>query len=103
MSLDKAIEFGKEKRKQFRKSKAFDRTCRNHGKCPWCEGNRTFQARKEHFRIQSLEKLEDSEEVPEPKKSNNYEIPPLWKLLRPETSETSEKLENSEYGPFQTY
>ena len=36
MSLDKAIEFGKEKRKQYRKSKAFDRTCRNHGSCPWC-------------------------------------------------------------------
>lgn len=97
MSLDKAIEFGKEKRKQFRKSKAFDITCRNHGSCPWCEGNRTIQARKEHKRIQSLEKEEEYEEVTEPKKSEKYEIPPLWKLLRPETSE------NSEYGPFQNY
>ena len=41
MSLDKAIESGKEKRKKYRKSKAFDSTCRNHGSCPWCEGNRT--------------------------------------------------------------
>ena len=81
MSLDKAIEFGKEKRKQFRKSKRFDRTCRNHGKCPWCEGNRTFQARKEHFRIQSLEKLEYSEEVTEPEEPENFKT----------------------YGPFQTY
>lgn len=81
MSLDKAIQFGKEKRKQFRKSKRFDRTCRNHGKCPWCEGNRTYQARKEHKRIQSLEKQEEYEEVPEPEKSEKYEIPPLWKLL----------------------
>ena len=97
MSLDKAIEFGKEKRKQYRKSKAFDRTCRNNGKCPWCEGNRTYQARKEHKRIQSSEKEEEYEEVPEPKKSEKYEIPPLWKLLRPEESD------NSEYGPFQTY
>ena len=97
MSLDKAIEFGKEKRKQFRKSKSFDRTCRNHGSCPWCEGNRTYQARKEHKRIQSLEKLEEYEEVPAPKKSEKYEIPPLWKLLRPD------KTDNSEYGPFQTY
>ena len=71
MSLDKAIEFGKEKRKQFRKSKAFDRTCRNHGKCPWCEGNRTYQARREHFRILNLEKLDDLEEVTEPE---NYQI-----------------------------
>ena len=88
MSLDKAIEFGKEKRKRYRKSKAFDRTCRNNGKCPWCEGNRTYQARKEHKRIQSLEKeeeyeevLEEYEEVTEPKKSETFEIPPLWKLL----------------------
>ena len=97
MSLDKAIEFGKEKRKQFRKSKSFDRTCRNPGSCRWCEGNRTYQARKEHKRIQSLEKQEEDEEVPEPEKSRNFEIPPLWKLLRPEKSE------NSEFGPFQTY
>lgn len=88
MSLDKAIEFGKEKRKRYRKSKAFDRTCRNNGKCPWCEGNRTYQARKEHKRIQSLEKeeeyeevLEEYEEVLEPKKSENFEKPPLSKLL----------------------
>jgi hypothetical protein len=81
MSLDKAIEFGKEKRKQYRKSKAFDRTCRNHGKCPWCEGNRTFQARKEHKRIQSLEKLEDSEEVTESEEPENFKT----------------------YGPFQNY
>ena len=31
MTLDKAIEHGKEHRKQYRGSKVFDRTCRNHG------------------------------------------------------------------------
>ena len=31
MSLDKAIDHGKEKRKKYRKSKAVDCTCRNHG------------------------------------------------------------------------
>ena len=40
MSLDKAIEHGKEKRKPYRGSKAFGHTCRNHGGCPWCEENR---------------------------------------------------------------
>ena len=34
MSLDKAIIHGKEKRKQYRGSKAIDCTCRNHGS--WC-------------------------------------------------------------------
>ena len=43
MSLEKAIQYGKEKRKPYRKSKAFDATCRNHGDCPYCEGNRTHR------------------------------------------------------------
>ena len=45
MSLDKAIEHGKEKRKQYRGSKLYDRSCRNHGSCPWCQGNRRFKFR----------------------------------------------------------
>ena len=40
MSLDRAIASGKEHRKPYRKSKRFDKTCRNHGGCPYCEGNR---------------------------------------------------------------
>jgi hypothetical protein len=41
MSLIKAIKYGKEKRQPYRKSKAFDYSCHNHGSCKWCEGNRT--------------------------------------------------------------
>lgn len=51
MALDKAIQSGKEHRKPYRRSKAFDRSCRNHGGCGWCEDNRTYQARKEAERI----------------------------------------------------
>lgn len=40
--LDKSIESGSEHRKPYRKAKAVDRTCRNHGSCPWCTRNRTF-------------------------------------------------------------
>ena len=47
MSLDKAIEHGKEHRKPYRGSKAIDPSCRNHGGCPWCEGNRSIQTKKE--------------------------------------------------------
>lgn len=46
MSLDKAIEHGKEKRKPYRKAKAVDKTCRNHGSCEWCRENRTYKNRK---------------------------------------------------------
>lgn len=51
MSLDKAIEFGKEKRKTFRRSKSFDYSCRNHGSCPWCQENRHYQYLKESERL----------------------------------------------------
>lgn len=50
MSLDKAIEHGKEKRKPYRGAKAIDHTCRNHGSCPWCTKNRQFKnKRREKF------------------------------------------------------
>lgn len=46
MSMDKAILHGKEHRKPYRGAKAVDRTCRNHGGCPWCEGNRKYRSLK---------------------------------------------------------
>ena len=48
MSLDKAIEHGKERRKQYRGSKAIDTSCRNHGSCTWCEENRKHKFRDKH-------------------------------------------------------
>ena len=48
MSLDKAIEHGKEHREPYRGEKAIDATCRNHGGCPLCEGNRKFKMRDKH-------------------------------------------------------
>lgn len=46
MSFDKKYPKRKDWRKPYRKSKRFDRTCRNHGSCPWCENNRTYSKRK---------------------------------------------------------
>lgn len=40
MSLDKAVDHGKERRKPYRGAKAVDATCRNHGSCDWCRKNR---------------------------------------------------------------
>ena len=51
MSLDKAIESGKEHRKKFTGAKAIDCTCRNHGTCEWCKRNRLYQAQKEQSKI----------------------------------------------------
>ena len=56
MSLNKAIEHGKEKRKKYTGSKAFDCSCRNHGTCNWCLSNRTIQQQKaEEAMKQALE------------------------------------------------
>ena len=56
MSLDKAIEHGKEKRKPYRGDKLVDPSCRNHGGCPWCERNR-----KHKFRDKKPPEKEDCE------------------------------------------
>lgn len=45
--LYKAIEHGKEKRKKYYGSKAIDCSCRNHGDCEYCKGNRLYQFKKE--------------------------------------------------------
>ena len=46
MSLDKAIEHGKEKRKPQYGSKRIDTTCRNHGSCPYCAKGREYSSNK---------------------------------------------------------
>jgi hypothetical protein len=46
MSLDKAIEHGKEHRKPYYKSKRFDRTCRHGGTCDCCKGNRMHSTKR---------------------------------------------------------
>ena len=53
MSLEKAIKSGKEHRKPYRGGKAIDKTCRNHGGCPWCEENR------KHKYIKTSQKMLD--------------------------------------------
>ena len=51
MSLEKSITHGKDHRKPFRGAKAIDRTCRNHGSCGWCRGNRMYGNDKRELRI----------------------------------------------------
>ena len=51
MSLDKSITHGKEHRKPYRGAKAIDRTCRNHGSCGWCKGNRTHKNDKGNYNV----------------------------------------------------
>ena len=62
MSLDKAIEHGKEKRKPYYGAQAIDCTCRPHGSCEWCRSNRMYQQLKmEEASRQALEESEEEE------------------------------------------
>ena len=59
MSLNKAIEHGKEHRKPYVGAKAIDCTCRNHGSCSWCRDNRLHQQLKiDEASRQALEEYE---------------------------------------------
>ena len=46
MSLKKAIKYGKEHRKPYTDSRAFDKSCRNHGGCDFCKDNRLYSTNK---------------------------------------------------------
>lgn len=46
MSLDKAIEHGKEKRKPYYRAGKYDPTCRPNGGCSWCKNNRHHKNKK---------------------------------------------------------
>ncbi len=59
MSLDKSIKYGKEKRKQYYKSGRFDRTCRPHGGCAYCDTNRLFKYCKD--KLNADEQIQESE------------------------------------------
>ena len=66
MSLDKAIEHGKEHRKRYYGNKAWDGSCRNHGGCSWCKANRQHASVKSKMKADASYseylKAEDSEE-----------------------------------------
>lgn len=55
--LNKAIIHGKEHRKPYRKAKAFDTSCRNHGSCDYCKSNRMHSFDVE--RIKAEDKVRD--------------------------------------------
>ena len=58
MSLDKAIKYGKEKRKPYRGAKALDSWCRNHGNCSWCKEGRLHKNKKREK--SNLEQMDDT-------------------------------------------
>ena len=62
MSLDKAIKYGKEKRRPYTGSKTIDYSCRNHGSCPYCKENRLHKFRDKHP-TEKDDEVEENESV----------------------------------------
>jgi len=63
MSLDKAILHKKEHRKQYHDSRVIDMTCRSHGTCFWCQGNRFHKLNKQLLSAkEQIEELKKEEE-----------------------------------------
>lgn len=44
-----------EKRKEYKGSKRFDMSCRNHGSCSYCESNRTHRNARQELAARELE------------------------------------------------
>ena len=59
MSLEKAIKHGKEKRKEYYGSQAFDHSCRPHGGCPYCENNRKFSDQVDRMKADKWEQIDE--------------------------------------------
>ena len=57
MSLEKGIEYGKERRRNYQGSKRFDRSCRNHGSCSYCRAGREHNGKKRQ--LSAVEKMND--------------------------------------------
>ena len=51
MAFDKDYPNRKDKRRRYYGSEAFDASCRPHGSCPWCQGNREHKHKKRKLTV----------------------------------------------------
>jgi hypothetical protein len=52
----------KDWRKPYKGCKSIDRTCRNHGSCPYCKNNRLFRNKREYLKL--LNQLHELDKLP---------------------------------------
>ncbi len=56
MSFDKNYPNRKDHRKEYRKSKRFDRSCRPGGSCPYCQNNRLHSQQVRELKAEQEER-----------------------------------------------
>lgn len=54
MSLDKGIEYGKERRQQYYRHKSFSRSCRHGGNCDRCRSGRQYNGKKRELSAKEI-------------------------------------------------
>ena len=74
MSFDKDYPNRKDIRNPYYKNGKFDKTCRNHGSCPWCKRARLLHYIKDEENVsdQLNEYFNIEDEYPEEKDWNKY-------------------------------
>ena len=97
MSLEKAIQHGKERRKQYYNSGRFDTSCRPGGGCPHCEANRKHATNK--AKMKASKKEQENEyfgywNTPGPEDANMAFEEELYKRVGTLTYETYEEPED---------
>lgn len=63
MSMDKAIKSGKEHRKEYCGCQYIDPSCRPHGGCEYCKGNRMYQWNKQKEKTNIALKEFENEDI----------------------------------------
>ena len=65
MGLEKSIKSGKEHRDNYKYNfaKRVDRSCRNHGSCLYCEGNRRYRERRLKIDKKYIKEILTKEEI----------------------------------------
>lgn len=54
MSLDKGIEYGKERRRQYSGSKRFDHSCRTGSNCDRCRNGRQYNGKRRELSAKEI-------------------------------------------------
>jgi len=88
MSLDKAIMYGKERRRPYRGAKAIDPACRNHGDDDWAIESRLHKHKKRQLSAEEqLEELE-LEELEEDTQESDEDDRLYWEWYKQQKEKT---------------
>lgn len=99
MSLEKAVQYGKEKRKPYYNAGRFDYSCRPNGGCPHCEANRKHSFKKASMKASKIEQENEYHgyyNIPDPEDAMMSFEEELYKKLGKHRFKAEQDYEESE-------